>query len=118
MRIVEATDKRAMRRLLTPPVRAGRAFDRRVRAIVDAVRAGGDRALTRFARRFDGVAPPLEVSASDMRGGANRVETTVRRALAQAASHIARVAFRQIPRHWDLDVAPGVTIEQRVEPLA
>jgi histidinol dehydrogenase len=28
------------------------------------------------------------------------------------------VAFRQIPKHWDLAVVPGVTIEQRVEPLA
>ena len=28
------------------------------------------------------------------------------------------VAFRQIPRHWDLQVAPGVSIEQRVEPIA
>ena len=28
------------------------------------------------------------------------------------------MAFRQIPKHWDLAVAPGVSIEQRVEPLA
>src|SRR5207248_5614117 len=27
-------------------------------------------------------------------------------------------AFKQIPTHWDLAVAPGVTIEQRVEPIA
>jgi histidinol dehydrogenase len=27
------------------------------------------------------------------------------------------VAFRQIPKHWDLAVAPGVSIEQRVEPI-
>ena len=118
MRILDATDTRAMRRLLTPPARADRAFERRVRAIVDGVRTGGDRTLVRLARRFDAVAPPLEVSAADMRAAADRVDTSVRRALAQAASHIARVAFRQIPRHWDLDVAPGVTIEQRVEPLA
>ena len=36
----------------------------------------------------------------------------------QAARHIARVAFKQIPKHWDLDVVPGVSVEQRVEPLA
>jgi histidinol dehydrogenase len=28
------------------------------------------------------------------------------------------VALRQIPKRWTLDVAPGVSIEQRVEPLA
>lgn len=118
MRIVDATDTRAMRRLLTPPARNDRAFERRVRAIVEGVRSGGDRTLARFARRFDGVGAPFEVSTADMRAAADRVDISVRRALAQAANHIARVAFRQIPRHWDLDVAPGVTIEQRVEPLA
>jgi histidinol dehydrogenase len=28
------------------------------------------------------------------------------------------VAFRQIPKHWDVEVTPGVVVEQRVEPLA
>jgi histidinol dehydrogenase len=118
MRIVDARDHRALGRLTTPAWQRDPAFERRVRAIVGAVRSGGDRALARLARRFDGVAPPLEVSPADMRAAADRVGTEVRRALAQAATHIARVAFRQIPHHWDLDVVPGVTIEQRVEPLA
>jgi histidinol dehydrogenase len=53
-----------------------------------------------------------------MRDGAARVDPAVRRAIARAASHIATVAFRQIPRHFDVQVARGVTVEQRVEPLA
>ena len=118
MRIIDARNKRAIERLIAPPSREDRAHEGRVRAIIDAVRADGDRALARYARRFDGVGPPFEISAAEIRAGATRVDPVVRRALAQAASHIARVAFRQIPRHWDLDVAPGVSIEQRVEPLA
>ena len=35
-----------------------------------------------------------------------------------AARNISRVAAQQIPKHWDLAVAPGVSVEQRVEPLA
>jgi histidinol dehydrogenase len=42
----------------------------------------------------------------------------VRRAIAQAARNIAFVAGRQIPKHFDVDVVPGVSIEQRIEPLA
>jgi histidinol dehydrogenase len=118
LRIIEASDGRAIARLLTPARRDDRAFDRRVEAIVDAVRRGGDRALLRFARRFDRLAAPIEVSADEMRGGAARVEPAVRRAIAQTARHIARVAARQIPKHFDLDVVPGVSIEQRVEPIA
>ncbi len=118
IRIVDATDARAVARLLAPPAREDRAFARRVQGIVDDVRSGGDRALLRFARRFDGLAAPMEVSADEMRDGAARVDPAVRRALRRAAANIARVAFRQIPKHWDLEVAPGVSVEQRVEPIA
>ena len=89
-----------------------------MRAIVDRVRVSGDRALVGFAKRFDGVRPPLEVTPEEMRAAAEQVDPVVRRAIRQAAGNIARVAFRQIPRHWDLDVVGGVSVEQRVEPLA
>jgi histidinol dehydrogenase len=118
LKIIDAGDRRAIERLLSPARRDDRAFDRRVQAIVDAVRAGGDRALLRFARRFDRLAAPVEVSTEEMRAGAARVEPAVRRAIAQAARQIAFVAARQIPKHFDLDVVAGVSVEQRVEPLA
>ncbi len=109
---------RAIGRLLTSARVDDRAFERRVQAIVDGVRTGGDRALARFAKRFDHLSGPIEVTAREMRDGAARVEPAVRRAIAQAAANIAKVASRQIPKHFDLAVAPGVSIEQRVEPLA
>jgi histidinol dehydrogenase len=118
LRIINARDERAIARLLTPARGRDRAFDRRVQAIIDQVRSGGDRALARLARRFDSLAAPIEVSAAEMRDGAARVEPAVRRAIAQTARHVARVAARQIPKHFDVDVAPGVSVEQRVEPLA
>ena len=117
MKIIEASDTRAIRRLMTPPRGDDRAFARRVQTIVDEVRTGGDRALARFARRFDRLSGPIEVTAEHMRDDAARVEPAVRRAIRQAAAHIATVASRQIPKHFDLTVAPGVSIEQRIEPL-
>jgi histidinol dehydrogenase len=118
LKIIDARDTRALNRLLARDRRAGRAFDRHVRAIVDGVRHGGDRALIRFAQRFDRVTPPLEVGADEMREQAARVPAAVRRAIRRAASHIARVAFAQIPKHFDLSTVRGVLVEQRVEPLA
>jgi histidinol dehydrogenase len=118
MRIVDASDKRAIGRLLAPAARRDRVFERQVQTIVDRVRRSGDRALTAYARRFDGVSGPIEVTRATMQAEADRVDPAVRRALKMAARNIARVAFRQIPRHFDLDVAGGVSIEQRVEPLA
>jgi histidinol dehydrogenase len=118
MRIVEATNRRAIERLIATAAADDPAFQRRVRGIVSAVRGGGDRALERFARRFDGADGPLEVTRGEIRAGAALVDRSVRRAIGQAADNIARVAFRQIPRHADIAVAPGVSVEQRVEPLA
>jgi histidinol dehydrogenase len=117
MKIVDASNTRAIDRLIAPAGGEDRAFERRVLRIVDQVRTGGDRALAGFARRFDKVEGPIEVSAKEMRDGAARVEPAVRRAIAKAAANIAAVAFHQIPKHFDLEVTPGVTVEQRIEPL-
>ena len=118
IRIVDSRDAGAIGRLMRRGARPDRAFERRVRAIVDRVQASGDRALLGFARRFDGVRPPLEVTAEEMRSAAAQLDPAVRRAIRDAARNIARVAFQQIPRHLDLTVLPGVSVEQRVEPLA
>lgn len=118
MRIIDAGNARALAAVFArTSVRDG-AFERRVAAIVSGVRTGGDRALLRFAKRFDRATPPLEVSRDDMLDGAARVPAEVRRAIARAARNIARVAARQLPRSFRTEVQPGVVVEQRVEPLA
>ncbi len=117
LKVLDASETRAIDRLLATAGGDDRAFERRVQRIVDEVRTGGDRALARFARRFDHVSGPIEVTAEEMRDGAARVDPAVRRAIKQAAANIATVAFRQIPKHFDFEVAPGVSVEQRIEPL-
>ncbi len=118
LKVIDGADKRAVARLLTSGHATDRAFERRVAAIVARVRADGDRALVRFARRFDGVEPPLEISPEEMRREAAKAPAELRRAIRQAARNIARVAARQIPREWTVAVQPGVKVSQQVEPLA
>jgi histidinol dehydrogenase len=115
--IISARDARAMKRVKPATGRADAAFDRRVRRIVDAVRRGGDRALLRMAGRFDGLTGPLEVTRTEIESGASRAPADVRRAIRQAARNVARVATRQMPKPFDLKIAPGVNVGQRVEPL-
>jgi histidinol dehydrogenase len=117
VRIIDARNERQLAGLFRRDARSDPAFERRVHGIVDRVRKGGDHALSGFARRFDGMRGRLEVTPEEIRAGAATVAPDVRRAIRQAARQIARVAFRQIPKHWDLAVAPGVSIEQRVEPI-
>jgi len=100
------------------PARTGdSATERRVAAIVGAVRREGDKALLRYARRFDPFDGPVEVTQAEMRAAAARVPRAVRAAIRAAARNIRVVARRQAPRGWRARVAVGVTVEQRVVPL-
>ena len=118
MRIIDASNRRAVARLFARDSAADRAFERRVGAIVSKVRTQGDRALLRYAKQFDHLEGAVEVSRAEMEAGAAACAPEVRRAIATAAKHIAKVAARQVPRRFEMSVVPGVRIEQRVEPLA
>src|SRR5687768_418647 len=118
LRIVDSSNRRAVRALLAPERLRDAATDRRVAAIVNDVRTGGDAALLRYARKFDRLDGPFEVTRAEMQRAAATVPRDVRAAIRDAARNIRAVAKRQVPKGWRLRVAPGVTVEQRVIPLA
>jgi histidinol dehydrogenase len=117
LRIVHSSNRRAVRALLAPERVRDAATDRRVAEIVADVRRGGDRALTRHARALDRLDGPIEVTPEEMRAAAKTVDASVRRAIREAARNIRVVAARQVPRGWRVNVAPGVSVEQRIVPL-
>jgi histidinol dehydrogenase len=117
LKIVESTNRRAVRALLAPGRTRDAATERRVATIVSDVRREGDAAVRRYARSLDRLAGPLEVSLDQMRSAAAAVPKPVRAAISAAAKNIRTVATRQVPRAWRARVAPGVTVEQRIVPL-
>jgi histidinol dehydrogenase len=117
MRIIDSTDTRAVATLLDRRPGRDPRVERRVVQIIERVRAGGDTALIGFAKRFDRLSAPLELTRQEIEQGARQVPPAVRAALRMAARHISRVARRQVPRAWSVSPVRGVTIEQRVLPL-
>jgi histidinol dehydrogenase len=117
IKIVDSTRRRAVSELLSPERTRDAATERRVATIVASVRRDGDAALLGYARKFDRLDDPIEVSEAEIRAAARTVPPAVRAALRTAARNIRAVATRQVPRGWTLRVAPGVTVEQRVVPL-
>jgi len=117
IRIVESRNRRAVAALLAPPRAHDIATDRSVAAIVEAVRRNGDRALLRYARKFDRLDAPIEISPDEMREAAATVPRAVRTAIRTAARNIRTVARRQVPRGWRARVTTGVSVEQRIVPL-
>jgi histidinol dehydrogenase len=117
MRIVDSTRRRAVDALLSPERTRDAATERQVARIVADVRRKGDAALIGYARKFDHLDDPIEVSRDEMRLAARTVPPEVRAAIRAAARNIRAVANRQVPRGWRVSVVPGVSVEQRVVPL-
>ena len=117
MRIVESTDRDAVRELLSPQRVRDAETDRRVAAIVADVRQHGDAALRRHARTLDGLDGEPEISRKQMTATARLVPAPVRTALRRAAANIRSVARRQVPRGWKTRVGRGIAVEQRIVPL-
>lgn len=117
MKIVESSSVKAVAALVDAGVRTDAAVERRVRRIVRDVRRRGDAALAAYARQLDGLSGPVEITRAQIEAAAHMVPAEGRMAVALAARHIWKVARRQVPKGWQLETAPGVTIEQRVTPL-
>jgi histidinol dehydrogenase len=115
--ILESTDAKALRRLLDrTPDDHGR-IEPAVRDIIAGVRARGDRGLIEYARQFDRLDGPIELSPAEIHAGAADCPRSVRSAIGKAARHIRVVARTQVPPSWTRVVAPGVKVSQRVTPL-
>ncbi len=115
--IVAAHDTRGVAALLSPTRSRDTATEQQVAVIVNAVRRQGDRALTRYAQKFDRLDQPIEISRDEMKAGAADVPRDVRAAIRTAARHIRTVARHQVPKGWRVTVSPGIVVEQRVRPL-
>ncbi|MFP5235121.1 MAG: histidinol dehydrogenase [Acidobacteriota bacterium] len=102
--------------------RGGAALDAvlpAVRRIVADVRTQGDRALLRYAKRFDGLPSPaaLRMSREEMQQAWEATEPALRSALETAAAQIRTFAEKQLPQSWTIESADGLRTAQLVRPL-
>jgi histidinol dehydrogenase len=117
IRILKTSDTAAIDALVAQDATRDPKLVRAVARIVAGVRENGDEALVAYARRFDALSEPLEVTPDEILAGAARVPRNVRRAIAAAARSLQRVSARQVPKPFTVSPARGVTIGQRVAPL-
>src|SRR5580704_304337 len=102
--------------------RGGAALDQvlpAVKRIVADVRKGGDRALLRYAAKFDGLTGPkaLRVSQDEMAAARKALDPALRDALTTARDQIRRFAKLQMPKSWNDSTVEGLTTGQLVRPL-
>ncbi len=118
IKIVESSNRKAVAALLSATRVRDQATESRAAHIVSTVKRDGDRALRRYARDLDGLTGPLEIPRTEWERGARDLPRDVRTAIERAAQHIRRVARAQLPKGMRVTVAAGVSVEQRVMPLA
>lgn len=96
-----------------------------VRKIIADVRRNGDRALLKYARKFDGLTASgaeaqalLRVRPEEMEAAWNATSPDLQAAMKTAAKNIRAFAEKQKPRDWTSSPAAGVRTGQVVRPLA
>jgi histidinol dehydrogenase len=102
--------------------RGGAALDQvlpAVKRIVADIRRDGDRALLRYAAKFDGLAGPtaLRVTQQEMASAWKSLDPALRDALTMAADQIREFAERQMPKSWNHSPLEGLTTGQLVRAL-
>ncbi len=89
-----------------------------VRPILDAVRREGDKALLRYARKFDGLdRKTVRVPERDLAAACAKLSPDFRAALETASANIRAFAEMQMPVEQFMEVAPGLHLGQIVRPL-
>src|SRR6266436_3537394 len=88
--------------------------------IVADVRKRGDTALLAWTKELDQTdlrVKDLWISQKEIRSAERHVSPDFLRAIRQASRNIRRIAEKQLPRPWSLEVETGVRIRQRVLPI-
>jgi histidinol dehydrogenase len=89
-----------------------------VRRIIDEVRRNGDRALRKYAERWDGLPPgtPLPVFEQEIEAAWKSTAPDLKASLRAAAANIRRFCEWQKPKGWRR-TRKGITLGQIVRPL-
>jgi len=97
-------------------------FIEKVRPIIDAVRTEGDKALSRFAEKFDGAfveESAIAATPEDFDRAHRELEVDVREAIVFAAANIRKFHELQKPEaSWSAETRPGLHAGDRTTPIA
>jgi len=91
-----------------------------VARILEDVRKGGDRALVKYANRFDSPGlkiDALKVAQKEFKSAAQSVEKVFVRSLSRAAAQIESFHTMQYPKSWFHTQRPGTLLGQMVNPV-
>ncbi|MFY9557366.1 MAG: histidinol dehydrogenase [Blastocatellia bacterium] len=110
-----------LERLRSRSLEMNREFVARVAEIIEGVRSGGDDALIRYTKQFDGIElrpAELRVDPDFIRTQAARADSRVVEAFRTAILNIRVFHEHQTERDWQIATEDGAVLGQRILPVA
>jgi len=104
--------------LIRRPSKEGAEWTAAVEAILREVREGGDGALRRLTRRFDGVAlEELRVPREEIQSAAEALPVELMEAIGEALANLRRFHAAQIQPRMEVETMPGVRCWRKSVPI-
>jgi histidinol dehydrogenase len=122
MKVIRYTDtgyEKQLRRLNAPSSLFDPEIEKRVAAIIGAVRHRGDDALVEFSRRFDGVrlhARQFAITAEELLSASSSVTSDLRRAIAVSRRNLERFSRHSLRRNWTSRNEQGGRVGEKYDP--
>ena len=95
-------------------------IEENVGKILNDVRKGGDKAVAKYAKRFDNVLltpRKFRVSDREIRAAVSAIKASERRAIDSAVRNVSAYAKHQLPEDWTSSPRPGVKTGEKFIPL-
>jgi histidinol dehydrogenase len=108
------------KRLLAARERRDVQAEKVAATIIADVRRRGDAALCSWTKKLDGInlaRPGMWVSQTEIDEAQQSASIDFLRAMKHAIANVRKVAEKQLPRKWSMEVEPGVSIGQIVRPI-
>lgn len=119
MKVVKYPSREQWPLLLARPALSVEGLYDRVQAILDNVKANGDKALFELEERFDKAKlSSLEVCAAELEEAKTLVNDTLQQAIRKAAANIEKFHASQLPALNRVETVPGVTCWQKAVPIS
>jgi histidinol dehydrogenase len=119
MRILRLTGA-VEKRLLAARERRDIQAEKVAAKIIADVRRRGDAALCFWTQQLDGInlaRHGMWVSQREIEEAQENVSADFLRAVKHAMANVRKVAEKQLPRNWSIEVEPGVSVGQMVRPI-
>lgn len=116
LKLTSAVEKRLLAARASSDVRAGKVAAK----IIADVRRRGDAAVFSWTKQLDGIdcaQKGMWISQPEIAQAQKSVSPDFLRAIKHAIANVRKVAEKQLPRDWSMEVEPGVDIGQIVRPI-